>query len=128
VAALLTGARFTLETPEAVPPMTPDPADVVETVKVANESPLLGLAPNDVVEQMGSDAVVPGVICGATPQLVETDERRGVQAGDKARRRGSPWPAGTPARRRVSCGGVAPGAPLRPAVPDLSAFPASRRG
>jgi hypothetical protein len=32
-----------------------------------------------------------GVICDATPQLVETDERRGVQAGDKlvvAARRG----------------------------------------
>jgi hypothetical protein len=92
LAALLTGAHFTLETPEAVPVTTRGVAEVVvETVKIPSGSPAIGLAPDEVMERMGSDAVLLGVICDATPQLVETDDRRGVQVGDKlviAARRG----------------------------------------
>jgi K+/H+ antiporter YhaU regulatory subunit KhtT len=91
LAALMTGARFTLETPDAVRATTAtDPAEVVVgTVTVSRGSPALGRAPVDVVRPTG--AVLLGVICDATPQLVETDVRRGVQVGDKlvvATRRG----------------------------------------
>lgn len=84
LAALLTGARFTLETAEAVPTTTQDEAEVVvETVTIASGSPALGLAPDDIVRRLGPDAALLGVICDATPQLVENDEGRSVQAGDK---------------------------------------------
>lgn len=85
LAALLTGARFTVETSEALPATrTPDPAEVVvEIVKITAGSPALGRAPDDVVQQLGPDAVLLGVICDATPQLVETNERRRVQVSDK---------------------------------------------
>jgi K+/H+ antiporter YhaU regulatory subunit KhtT len=91
LAALMTGARFTLETPEAARVTTaPDPTEVVvETLTVPSGSPALGRAPVDVVQPAG--AVLLGVICDATPQLVETDVRRGVRVGDKlvvASRRG----------------------------------------
>jgi hypothetical protein len=84
LAALLTGARFTVETPETAPETTPDPTEVVvDTVKIAGGSPAIGMTPDDVVRQMGPDAVLLGVICDATPQLVETEEGRGVQVDDK---------------------------------------------
>ncbi|GAA4732943.1 hypothetical protein GCM10023328_10310 [Modestobacter marinus] len=84
LAALLTGARFTLETSEAAPTTTPDQAEVVvETVAIAGGSPALGLAPDDIVRRLGPDAALLGVICDATPQLVENDDGRSVRAGDK---------------------------------------------
>jgi hypothetical protein len=129
LAALLTGARFTLEIPEAAPATTPDADEVVvETVTIASGSPSLGLPPDDVIRLMGSEAVLLGVICDATPQLVETDERRRVQVGDKlvlAARRGRLERL----RRRMTCGDdAATGVPLPTNNPDLSASPASRRG
>ena len=85
LAALLTGARFTLEAPEDTRTTTgSDPGEVVvETVRIADGSPAVGLAPQQVTGRFGSEARLLGVICDATPQLVETDERRGVQVGDK---------------------------------------------
>lgn len=60
----------------------PDPTEVVvETVTVPHGSPALGRAPVDVVRPAG--AVLLGVSCDATPQLVGTDVGRGVRAGDK---------------------------------------------
>lgn len=98
--ALLPGARFTLETAGAVPGGTPDQAEVVvETVSTAGGSPALGLAPEDVVRQLGPAVALLGVICDATPQLVEDDDRRSVQAGEgwcwdrpRSRRSTSPSP------------------------------------
>lgn len=46
-------------------------------------APATGLCPDDVVARMGGEAAVLGVISDAPPQLVETDESRGVQAGDE---------------------------------------------
>jgi K+/H+ antiporter YhaU regulatory subunit KhtT len=93
LAALLTGARFRLESPDDVArPATRGPTEVVvETVRVTEGSKAIGLPPADLVARLGGDTALLGVISDATPQLVETDERRGVEVGDRlvvAARRG----------------------------------------
>jgi K+/H+ antiporter YhaU regulatory subunit KhtT len=92
LAALLIRARFTLEEAQYPPQAAPGPEEVVvETVRIGSGSPVLGLAPDDVVGRLGSDAALLGVISDATPELVEADRDRGVQVGDKlvvAARRG----------------------------------------
>lgn len=93
LAALLTGARFTLEAPAgAEAPSAPERGEVVvETVRVAQGSSVIGLPREELEARLGADAALLGVICDATPQLVETDDRRGVRVGDElvvAARRG----------------------------------------
>ncbi|SFE80701.1 hypothetical protein [Blastococcus tunisiensis] len=85
LAALLTGAQFTLEVvQDARTAAHADPREVVvETVRIPDGSPAVGLAPQQVTGRLGSDACLLGVICDATPELIETDERRRVQVGDK---------------------------------------------
>ncbi|OMQ15545.1 hypothetical protein A7K94_0208660 [Modestobacter sp. VKM Ac-2676] len=53
------------------------------TVRLSAEHAAVLLAPQRVTGRFRFDACLLGVICDATPQLVETDEQRGVQGGDK---------------------------------------------
>lgn len=85
LAALLTGARFTLITPEEpVDVSARDPSEVVvETVQVASGSPAVGLAGDDIAARLGPDGALLGVIDDRTPELVESDGARGIRVGDK---------------------------------------------
>jgi K+/H+ antiporter YhaU regulatory subunit KhtT len=85
LAALLTGARFVLTSPEeTVEVGAPDPAEVVvETVPVATGSPAVGLAPDEITPRLVPDAVLLGVIDDRTPELLECDGERGIRVGDR---------------------------------------------
>jgi len=85
VAALLTGARFRVTTKDEDPAgAAADLAEaVVETVHVASGSPVVGLPQHDVAPRLGPDATLLGVIDDGTPELVETDDARGMRVGDK---------------------------------------------
>lgn len=95
LAALMIRARFTIEAagPAATPQASGADAGevVVETVTVGATSPVIGLARRDLPQRLGPDATLLGVICDATPEIVETDGGRPFQVGDRlvvAARRG----------------------------------------
>ena len=83
LAALVIRARFTVETTSPAAPGADAGEVVVETVPVAAGSPVAGLAPGDLSKRLGSDATLLGVICDATPEIVETDGSRSVRVGDR---------------------------------------------
>jgi K+/H+ antiporter YhaU regulatory subunit KhtT len=97
-ASLLTGARFTVQaadTATELPSEQVESADVVvETIDVGVASSAKGLATDQLVQLLGADVALLGVICDETPELVETDPARMLEAGDRlvvaARRGGLP--------------------------------------
>jgi K+/H+ antiporter YhaU regulatory subunit KhtT len=93
LAALLTGARFTVTTSDEVAGAgTPNPHEVVvEMLRVTSGSPVVGLTQDEVSPRLGTDAVLLGIIDDRTPALVEPDRGRAIREGDKlvvAARRG----------------------------------------
>ena len=89
LAALLTGARFTL-LPSDAP--AADPLEVVvETLPVTRGSPAVGLTQDEAAPRLGDEAALLGVIDERTPELVDPEGGRAIQEGDKlvvAARRG----------------------------------------
>jgi K+/H+ antiporter YhaU regulatory subunit KhtT len=93
LAALLTGARFTVTTSDEVAGAgATEPQEViVETLRVTSGSPVVGLTQDEVAPRLGTDAVLLAIIDDRTPALVEPDSARAIRQGDKlvvAARRG----------------------------------------
>jgi K+/H+ antiporter YhaU regulatory subunit KhtT len=85
LAALLTGARFYLvadDEVEAAHRVDDRREVVVSTLQVDEGSPVVGRVGGDVIPR-GLDVTLLGVICDATPELVETHEDRGIHVGDR---------------------------------------------
>lgn len=86
VAALLAGAQVTLvqrdvETPVNAMAATPD--TLVESVLVTESSAIRGLPPAVLEQRLGGHAELLGVVCDETPQILEDDPDRPLQAGDR---------------------------------------------
>ena len=93
LAALLTGARFTLTSAdERAERATADPLEVVvETLRVTSGSPAVGLTQDEAAPRLGAEAALLGVIDDRTPELVDPEGGRAIQEGDElvvAARRG----------------------------------------
>ena len=93
LAALLTGARFTLiPSDEPAELVAADPLEVVvETLPVASGSPAIGLTQDEAAPRLGDEAALLGVIDDRTPELVDPEGGRAIREGDKlvvAARRG----------------------------------------
>jgi K+/H+ antiporter YhaU regulatory subunit KhtT len=84
LAALLTGARFTLLPSDE--PAGVDAADplevVVETLRVTSGSPAVGLTQDEAAPRLGADAALLGVIDDRSPELVDPEGGRAIQEGD----------------------------------------------
>jgi TrkA domain protein len=80
-AALLTGARFPLDTTED--DRTPADEVEVETITLAPASPAAGRLLSDIPLLPDSDAAVLAVIRDATPELIEDEEHTPVRPGDR---------------------------------------------
>jgi K+/H+ antiporter YhaU regulatory subunit KhtT len=94
LAALLTGARFTLvPSDEPADAGADDPLEVVvETLLVTSGSPAVGLTQDEAAPRLGAEAALLGVIDDRTPELVDPEGGRAIQEGDKlvvAARRGA---------------------------------------
>jgi K+/H+ antiporter YhaU regulatory subunit KhtT len=94
LAALLTGARFTLvPSDEPADAGADDPLEVVvETLLVTSGSPAVGLTQDEAAPRLGAEAALLGVIDDRTPELVDPEGGRAIQQGDKlvaAARRGA---------------------------------------
>ena len=81
VAALLTGARFSIEPDHTQVPRSGNVA--VETVTLTERSPAVGLPARDVPLLAGVDAAILAVIRDDTPQLVEEDAGEPCRVGDR---------------------------------------------
>lgn len=81
IAALLTGARFTIETDQHDVGRSADVS--VETVTLGETSPAVGRLVRDVPLAPGSDAAVLAVIRDVTPQLLEDAATEPCRAGDR---------------------------------------------
>ncbi len=81
VAALLTGARFSIEAVEERASTAGDVA--VETVTLGETSPAVGRLVRDVPLLDGSDAAILAVIRDETPELVEDEAHEPCRAGDR---------------------------------------------
>lgn len=81
VAALLTGARFSVEAVDERASITRDVA--VETVTLGEASPAVGRLARDVPLLDGSDAAILAVIRDETPELVEDEAHEPCRAGDR---------------------------------------------
>ena len=81
VAAILTGARFSIDT-SADDQIDADEVDV-ETLTVGRRSPAVGRLAGDLTFPPGSEAAILAVIRDETPELVEDDEREPIRAGDR---------------------------------------------
>lgn len=87
VAALLSGARFSLE-PDPYPaapeqPATDEDAVTVSTVTLTDSSPAIGHSVSDINLPAGSNATVLAIIRDETPELVEDPERVPCRPGDR---------------------------------------------
>jgi K+/H+ antiporter YhaU regulatory subunit KhtT len=80
IAALLLGARFTLDTSSDTW-VSSDEA-VVEVVELADDSPALGKYPGE-IELVDPEAVVLAVMSDSTPELVESETGHRALAGDR---------------------------------------------
>jgi TrkA domain protein len=81
VAALLTGARFTIDTRDD--DRTSADEIAIETVVLGPASPAVGVAVDDVSLPADSDATILAVIRDSTPELVEDDPVEPCHAGDR---------------------------------------------
>lgn len=81
VAALLTGARFTLDT-SADQEVTADEVEI-DTVALGPDSPAVGSLMRDIALPADSDAAVLAIIRDETPELVEDEEHTPVRPGDR---------------------------------------------
>lgn len=81
VAALLTGARFSIESdPEGDSPVG---GVAVETVTLSEGSPAIGRPAREVPLLAGSDAAILAVIRDDTPQLLEDESTEPCRVGDR---------------------------------------------
>lgn len=87
VAALLAGARFSIETVEGRETLEVREAgsgDVaVDTVTLGETSPAIGRLAREVPLPAGSDAAILAVIRDETPELVEDEDRVPCRSGDR---------------------------------------------
>jgi K+/H+ antiporter YhaU regulatory subunit KhtT len=81
VAAILTGARFSIDTTDD-PEVEADEVDV-RTVVVSAGSPAVGRTAGEVPLPAGAHAEILAVIRDETPELVEDDTQGPIQAGDR---------------------------------------------
>jgi len=81
VAALLTGARFSIES--EVGGDAPSGGVAVETVTLNARSPVVGQLARDVSFPAGSDAAILAVIRDDTPQLLEDESTQPCRVGDR---------------------------------------------
>jgi len=80
VAALLTGARFSIEDDE---PGSVRPDVMVETITLSERSPAVGRRVREVPLPGDADAAILAIIRDDTPQLVEDDETEPCRPGDR---------------------------------------------
>lgn len=86
VAALLAGAQLTLvqrDIEPAADALSAAPDTLVESVLVTESSAIRGLPSAVVAQRLGDQAELLGVVCDQTPQILEDDPRRPLQAGDR---------------------------------------------
>lgn len=81
VAAILTGARYSIDTSEDERTSTSEVG--VETVTLNERSPAVGRLARDVPLLRDSEAAILAVIRDETPELVEDDTTQPCQAGDR---------------------------------------------
>jgi TrkA domain protein len=82
VASLLSGARYSVA--EQDPAEALDrPRTVVESVLVTDRSSILGMLPGTLQERLAPHGQLLGVVSDETPQILEGDPDRPIQAGDR---------------------------------------------
>lgn len=83
VAALLTGARFSIVSNETDVEGEVEGDVDVQTVEVGPSSPAAGRLVRDIPLPAGCDAAILAVIRDSTPELVEDDDREPARVGDR---------------------------------------------
>jgi hypothetical protein len=86
VAALLTGVQLNVVEADVEPhpdKTTVAPDTVNESVLVNESSAIRGLPPSVLIQRLEDRAELLGVVCDATPQILEDDPHRPVEAGDR---------------------------------------------
>lgn len=86
VAALLTGAQLTLVhrgSDDGLDRRESAPDTLIESVLVTASSPIRGLPPSALTARLEGQAELLGVVCDDTPQILEDDPNRPLQAGDR---------------------------------------------
>jgi TrkA domain protein len=81
VGALLLGARFAIDT--AHDPGIQADRVVVETITIPDGAPSVGRRAAELVEPLGPDVAVLGVVRDVTPEVVEDDVDTPLAAGDR---------------------------------------------
>lgn len=86
VAALLTGARLNVVETAVEPDrdsLAAAPDTLIESVLVTESSAIRGLPPSALIQRLEGQAELLGVVCDETPQILEDDPHRPLQAGDR---------------------------------------------